>query len=224
MSSYTTQLRWIIEQKLDELKLPHEEQHWKNAYAAIGLADYPIFAEEHREELNNRIIRHYYTREIGAETAGRFAMFMREAMLLIMPYYNQLYETEIRYKELDPLTDRGLTIDYEGSGENEGNTQSNTSGSSNSQSVFSDTPQSEMIPDQIRNMQYATNVNLDESTQTGDSRARSDSNYDARSKTHETGYTRPLSELLKLYRDNLLNIDRMVVEDKEIRDCFMGVW
>ena len=55
MSKYTTQLRYLIDMKYD-----------------IGLNDYPIFDENYREILNNKIINHYYTEEIGFETARLF--------------------------------------------------------------------------------------------------------------------------------------------------------
>ena len=103
MSKYTTLLRWIIEQELDNKGLCHEEKNWKEIYDKIGLADYPIFNENYREELNNKIIRHYYFREIGLETAGLFRWYMRREMFEIMPYYNQLYESEILAKQMEPL-------------------------------------------------------------------------------------------------------------------------
>lgn len=103
MSKYTTLLRWIIEQELDNKGLCHEEKNWKEIYDKIGLADYPIFNENYREELNNKIIRRYYFREIGLETAALFRWYMRREMFEIMPYYNQLYESEILAKQMEPL-------------------------------------------------------------------------------------------------------------------------
>lgn len=65
------------------------------------LDEYPIFDENHRAILNDKIIAHYYFREIGQETPSRFAFNLRRKMNEIMPYYNQLYESElIKY---DPL-------------------------------------------------------------------------------------------------------------------------
>ena len=48
MSKYTTQLRYIVESGFN-----------------LGLQDYPIYDETHRKELNDKIIQHYYVREIG---------------------------------------------------------------------------------------------------------------------------------------------------------------
>ena len=152
MSKYTTQLRWIVEQTLNDAGKPLVEDSWPFAYKTLGLDDYPLFDEAYRETLNNKIIRHYYTREIGAETVGRFRMFVRDAMHLIMPYYNQLYESERLAKGMEPLGDRNLqhTEHAWGNASNKGENSSQSS--ANQQNVYQDTPQNEMMPTQIKNL------------------------------------------------------------------------
>lgn len=61
----------------------------------LGLADYPIFDEAYRQTLNNKIIEHYWWREIGQETPQAFKMMLNRTMAEIMPYYNQLYESTL---------------------------------------------------------------------------------------------------------------------------------
>lgn len=78
MSKYTTELRYLIENNFD-----------------IGLKTYPIFDENYRELLNQKIINHYYFREIGMETAELFKRYLNTTMNEIMPYYNQLYKSEL---------------------------------------------------------------------------------------------------------------------------------
>jgi hypothetical protein len=84
MSQYTTELRYLIEQNYD-----------------LGLRDYPIFDEIYREVLNSKIKKEYYFREIGQETPARFKHHLNHKMNMIMPYYNQLYETQAL--KLEPL-------------------------------------------------------------------------------------------------------------------------
>lgn len=67
----------------------------------LALDSYPIWAEEYRSYLNNKIIDHFYFREIGQETPDRFNFFLRRKMNEIMPYYNKLYESELI--SFDPL-------------------------------------------------------------------------------------------------------------------------
>lgn len=61
----------------------------------LDLYSYPIFDENYRESLNNKIILHFYDREIGAETPDRFNYMLRRKMIEIMPYYNQMYMSEL---------------------------------------------------------------------------------------------------------------------------------
>lgn len=94
MSKYTTELRYLIESGFD-----------------IGLKDYPIFDENYREPLNQKIINHYYFREIGFETAELFKRYLNNTMNEIMPYYNQLFKSELL--EFNPFynVDKTVTAD-----------------------------------------------------------------------------------------------------------------
>lgn len=68
----------------------------------LGLKNYPIFSESHRQELNEKIINHFRYREIGYETIHQFIFALNRKMFEIMPFYNQLYESE--ELELSALT------------------------------------------------------------------------------------------------------------------------
>lgn len=80
----------------------------------IGLKDYPIFDENYRQTLNEKIINHYYFREIGMETAELFKRYLNMTMCEIMPYYNQLYKSELL--EFNPFYNVDKTIDYNRTG------------------------------------------------------------------------------------------------------------
>ena len=138
MSKYSLQLRWLVEQTLADAKLPNIEANWHAAYDKLGLADYPIFDEAYRQTLNDKIIRRYFMYEIGAETAGLFRMFVRDAMFMIMPYYNQMYESLALAKQIKPLEDHNRNI-TEKAGGTASNTADATAGStSEAQDIFSD--------------------------------------------------------------------------------------
>lgn len=94
MSKYTTELRYLIESNFD-----------------LGLDDYPIFDESYRQLLNEKIINHYYFREIGMETAELFKRYLNQTMREIMPYYNQLYKSELL--DFNPFynVDKTITAD-----------------------------------------------------------------------------------------------------------------
>lgn len=59
------------------------------------------FVEMHKTELCDKIIRHYFFYEIGQETPDRFKHYLNEHLARIMPYYNQLYKSELL--EIIPL-------------------------------------------------------------------------------------------------------------------------
>ena len=102
MSIYTTQLRWIVERKQQEAGA--DPTDFSPAYGYLGLDTYPIFSESYRKQLNDKIITHFYFREIGFETAAQFAWFLRRTMNENMPYFNKLYLSENVIT--DPLTNK----------------------------------------------------------------------------------------------------------------------
>ena len=224
MSKYTTEVRWIVEETLDELGLEHTEANWPKCWNALGLDDYPLFAEAHRDVLNAKIVRHFYTREICSETAGRWRMFVRDAMHRIMPYYNQLYESELKAKGLELYKDRFLTTTEHAQGTSSSASESASTSASTDQSVFSDTPNSEMIPAQIKEMKYASNVTIDENNGNATASGSGNGEYDNDMKRVEEGFLTSQADLVKKARETFLNIDEQVVQDKELRDCFMMVW
>lgn len=224
MSKYTVQLRWILEQALKDKGLDMSEANWGSAYDELGLADYPIFDEAYRETLNNKIVRRYFMYEIGAETAGLFRLFVRDAMFLIMPYYNQLYLSEITAKGIQPLIDHARTITEKTSGTASNTANTNATSASNAQDIFSDTPMSALNFDNIKAGNYASTADFTDASTTDSGKSDSSGSYDNKLSRTETGHDKAESELLLLWRETFVNIDRDVVEDKALRECFMTIW
>lgn len=59
------------------------------------------FVPEHKAVLCDKIIRRYWFYEIGSETPDRFKHYLNEQLSRIMPYYNQMYQSELL--EIMPL-------------------------------------------------------------------------------------------------------------------------
>lgn len=124
MSKYTTELRYICETYagLDEsVGYDHIDEVIAEAKDQI-FEEYPIFDEEYRNVLNTKILRHYYTREICAETVGLWKLWLNNKMNEIMPYYNELYRSALL--EFNPLNDVNITTtrNVNTSGNDSGNT------------------------------------------------------------------------------------------------------
>ena len=115
MSYYTTEVRYLCEsmtdvplENFDNLKgVRRIDAIIDSAKSNIFDFDYPIFDEAYKGVLEKKILRHYYTREIGQETFGLFQLFLSDKMNEIMPYYNQLYESELLKHQIEPLTNSG---------------------------------------------------------------------------------------------------------------------
>ena len=121
MSKYTTELRFICETeagKTESVGLSKVDEVITAALPHIFDFDFPIFDENYRVPLETKIIRHFYTREIGLETYGLWKLKLQTKLNEIMPYYNKLYESEL-YK-YNPLYDVDMTTTHVGrkTGEN----------------------------------------------------------------------------------------------------------
>ena len=119
MSKYTTEVRFICEQfsGLSEgVGCSDVEQVIKKCLPKVFDFQFPIFDESYRSVIETKILRHYYTREIGLETVGLWKLKLNTKLNEIMPYYNKLYKSELI--EFNPLYDVELTRErkVEGSG------------------------------------------------------------------------------------------------------------
>lgn len=106
MSAFTTQIRFICESKAglnESVGYDNIAQVIAGARPAIFDFPYPIFDETYRPVLETKILKHYYTREIGEETYGLWKLRLDTKMNEIMPYYNQLYKSTLL--EFNPLYD-----------------------------------------------------------------------------------------------------------------------
>ena len=115
MSKYTTQVRFICETAAGLSESEGQASVKQIIAAAIPSVfdfDFPIFDESYRNVLETKILKHYYTREIGLETVGLWKLKLDTKLNEIMPFYNQLYKSELI--EFNPMYDvdliRGHTL------------------------------------------------------------------------------------------------------------------
>lgn len=137
MSKYTTELRFICEHSAgltESVGYASIDEVLDKSRDKIFDFDFPMFDESYRNVLENKILKHYYTREICCETVGRWKLFLNTKLNEIMPYYNQLYKSAVI--EFNPMYDVDLTTNYQkvdnGNRGKTGNFTENDSGSKNS--------------------------------------------------------------------------------------------
>lgn len=202
MSSYTVELRQLIQNGYD-----------------IGLKDYPIFDESYRETLNNKIIMHYWIREIGAETAGLFKLYLNRTMDEIMPYYNQLYKSaQLDFDPLNAYSYNETNMELENL-ESDGTRTDTADG----KSLYSDTPQGLLDNGAIADEKYLTSATLNDSSASSTANNLQKRNRNFEKKVRGNMYHN-LSELLKDYRETFLNIDMEIINNPEIQNCFMKLY
>ena len=98
MAKYTTLVRSICEQKagLNESKgFNNVDGILDDSWNKIFTTQCTFFDETYREVICKKILKHYYMREIGAETVGLWQLWLNTKLEEIMPYYNQLYESAL---------------------------------------------------------------------------------------------------------------------------------
>lgn len=135
MSKYTTEVRYICEKlaNYNESKGADAidsvlEKCWNKIFTSTP----KIFDESYRKIICKKILKHFYLREIGAETFGIWKFWMNTKMEELLPYYNQLWKSELL--EFNPLYDIDVTKTYTKTGDTDttNNNTVNKSGSSSS--------------------------------------------------------------------------------------------
>lgn len=236
MSKYTTQVRFICETsaKLTESVGFNDvetvlDKSWDKIFS-----DFPIFDEKYRPELCKKILRHYYTREICCETVGRWKLFLSDKMKNIMPYYNQLYQSELL--KIQPLVSVDRSVTHNGTGtetktisRNATNTTSSrTDGSTDTWSYYSDTPQGGITGldsnDYLTNATHNRGTDSTNSTLNGATSDEENGNGSRKDMYVDKflGYEGNQSEMLLKFRETFLNIDMLIID--ELKDLFFTLW
>ena len=236
MSKYTTQVRFICETSAnltESTGFNDIESVLDKSWSKI-FSDFPIFDEKYRAELCKKILRHYYTREICCETVGRWKLFLSDKMKNIMPYYNQLYQSELL--KIQPLVSVDRSVSHQGQGSDSKITKSNatntnssrTDGSTGTWSYYSDTPQGGIngldTNDYLTNATHNTGTDSTNSTVNGETSAN-ETGEETRKDMYVDkvlGYEGNQSEMLLKFRETFLNIDMMIIN--ELKDLFFTLW
>lgn len=162
MSKYTTEVRFICESYADlreSVGFADIDDVLSKSWNKIFTSKCKFFDEEYRGVLCQKILKHYYTQEIGAETVGLWKLWMNTRLEEIMPYYNKMYESAAL--EFDPLGDTKYDVTRNVNSEENKNENKNenenigTSGSSNSSSTRDNTESSEYSTDDTKRDLYS---------------------------------------------------------------------
>lgn len=248
MSSYTMQLREYVESWSQYESLSIKDRIEKGRTKLFDF-DYPIFDVNYKKVFETHFIRHFYMREIGFETEGLFKFQLETWMLINMPYFNKLFESEtIKFDPLinsemqathknvkDVIQKQDSTSDATG---NQTTTGSTTTDNFN-RHLESTTPESRLsitAKDGEGLIEYASSI--DENTEnnkvnsTGNGSSSSNVNSNVNGSINETeDYIQnrtgkigvvSYSKMLNEYRDSFIRIEKKIFD--EMQELFMLVY
>lgn len=210
MSKYTITIKNLIDNNFD-----------------FQLTSYPIFDENYRSVLNQKILYHYYENEIGFETASLFRFYLNNKLNEIMPYYNELYR--VQQNILENITNNvNLTETFQRNTSTNTSSQSHSEnqGNNNGKNVFLDTPQDSTYKGEIDDTNYATNVTFNKNDTQNSINDNSSSNG-----TGVEDYVKTIVgnngnkyniDILTEVKNNLLNIDMLIIND--LNELFMQIF
>lgn len=137
------------------------------------LSEYPIFDEEYRKILNEKIINHYRFREIGFYSPDKFNYKLYVKLNEILPFYNVMYKKLLK-ENFDIFNDYNYTETYDGTNGEIAETKSSDETNSTSKNIGtgSDTSNSTTTSEDNSN---GTNSNTQTSNSTNENTQISDS-------------------------------------------------
>lgn len=230
MAKYTMEVRTICESTLgltNGADGTMVDEIIERSRGSIFNFSYPIYDVAYRRVLETKILMHYYTREIGFETVGLWKLKLKTKLNEIMPYYNKLYESTLM--KFNPLYTSDLTRTHTRTGtekrENKNNSNTNLDISYSDFDLHSDTPQGTL--DGVEEGNYLSDARHTNGISKNNTKVDSNGNENINSTEDYIekvqGYEgRSAGKLLKEYRDSLINVDLMIIE--ELEELFMHLW
>lgn len=210
MSSYTLELR-------------HIHQTFK-----VFNFDYDFYTDSDiiKSKFEEKFIDEYYFHEIGQETVARFQHRLRTRLNKIMPYYKQLYDTEIAAKDINFLLNKDLTETFERvvtgesssindltvSDQGETNNKESNIENGNASLELENGSLTNVSKTSLSNNTNSNNTSRDNTNQNEITTLKSQGNIGITSS----------AELLEKWRSVIINIDQMIIDACD--DLFMQVY
>lgn len=210
MSSYTLELR-----------------HIHQTYKVFNF-DYDFYTDSDiiKSKFEQKFIDEYYFHEIGQETVARFQHRLRTRLNKIMPYYKQLYDTEIAAKDINFLLNKDLTETFERvvtgesssindltvSDQGETNNKESNIENGNASLELENGSLTNVSKTSLNNNTNSNNTSRDNTNQNEITTLKSQGNIGITSS----------AELLDKWRSVIINIDQMIIDACD--DLFMQVY
>lgn len=228
MASYTVELR-----KLIDLFGRDTVEGWFKNYkleyylTPVQIAQIEKFNVWSKDRLAEKIVDHYYMREIGFETPTLFEHYAKVTMQEIMErYLPKIYSNFLEY---DPLSNVDFTETYtrEIAGSSEGKSNSTSQNNASGLNINNDTPQTKITRQDLDTGVYASQVNQSDTSSNieDETNAESSSNTIEKFTRHEEGDNGVIitnQRLVKEFREIIVAIDEEIIN--ELGKLFMAIY
>ena len=224
MAKYTFELRELIS--------TFGEDEVKNWFKDYDLADYltpeEIAIIEERgtwspDKLADRIVTHFYLREIGQEAPGAFILMVKDKMRELMETYAPLiYSASIKY---DPLVNVNFKEIFDRNTDSTATSNTTSTDTSSGLNIESDTPQGQIDKDEILQGKYASKTLGSEgqnNTVANNNSSDNGNEHYIRQTIGNSGVSATSQAMIKQYRDIIRALNTEIVY--ELETLFMGIY
>lgn len=197
--------------------------------------DYLFYSDNEylRSNFESKFLDTYMFHEIGQETVSRFKHYLRAKLNNIMPYYRQLYETELRCQDIDFMLNKDLTETFERI--NNSDKSSHTQGSTiaNVDNTTKENTKESYLEQGLASISTDDKLTgVTNNTNTINQNANNNSEMSSVDKINNKEITKLISqgnigvtssaELLDKWRKVIINIDQMIID--ECSSLFMQIY
>ena len=225
-----------------------------NPLTPIFPSNYPFYCDDKRlkKEFEETFILHYLTNEIGFETPYLFNQKLLGKLKLIMPYYEQLYQTEwhkirsveemMMSKNLKETTTHEQSIKGNSMVDNQSNSSINQSSEGTTNGTSNDLTKQSSLSDGVssvsleqgyltgtaqsngENHQTSTTAGTQSQTSSDQSNANNEQTLSETTTFHSTGDIgiQTPAYAITEWRKVILNLNEMIIKDCE--DLFMKIY
>lgn len=215
-------------------------------------SDYTFYIddEQARKLFEDKFIKHYYYREIGFETPFMFIQKLESHLILNMPYWIQLYQTELECRNINFMLNKDLRETFirevdrenETSGSNSAQQNSSNTQSLTQEGTSTNTHKESSIRDGVSQASlgdgYLTGSSSDNGNNTTSGSSNSTDNLTSKGMMTQSENGKTLektdllsqgnigitssAQLLKDWREVLINMDQIIIDS--CNDLFMKLY
>lgn len=237
MASYTMELREYIEMWSQNDSSLTTKERIEIGRQKLFDFEYPIFDANYKKVFETNFIRKFYMREIGYETEALFKFQLESWMLINMPYFNKMFESELI--QFDPLENSNVSstakknVDTTQNGSSSGSTTNDKTDDDFSRQLISNNPDTRLTittEDGKGVIEYASSIiennSNNKTTVTGNTNDESTNDINSvedyvQSRSGKIG-SQSYSKMLQDFRKTFIRIENEMFN--EMQQLFMLVY